>query len=121
MSTLLCDMFPAEVLLPDERTLRGVRVQATSTLRVLVWHDVTGVAKLAYTAVADRLHETPDRGAFWGQQRLVAETAGGLLYANATGPPGGGCGCGGQHALARLSAADAVAADARLDAEELGV
>lgn len=107
------DAYPAEAVLPDRTVLRGVRVMVTSTDRVLVWADVTGVAQVRYTALAVRHKRMPEPGAFWTERRLETVVDDGVFTTNPLRPSG--CNCGGSHALANLTEADADRLDRHLD------
>lgn len=76
----------------------------TRTGTLVVWADVTGVAKPVWAGPVEPV-TVPDRNTAWRQARLVATSPDGQqVVANATRPSG--CGCG-SSALAHLTGADA--------------
>jgi hypothetical protein len=102
---LRVDLWPAEAVLPDGRVVTGVRAMVTRDGQLVVWQDVTGVAKaVAHGPILDS-SQMPERGAFWTEQRFTAVTPTGSVIVNATAPRS--CNCGGG-AVTLLSEADAL-------------
>jgi uncharacterized protein (DUF2345 family) len=87
------DLYPAEVVLPDGQVMAGARVMVTRDEQILVWYDLTGIAKVAYKGKIIDASRYPERSAIWNQQRLSATTVDGSLHVNASAPRN--CNCGG--------------------------
>ena len=86
--------------MPDGRVVRGVRACLTRGGWVVVWQDITGVAKPVLVQPVNEYSHVPALGEVWHRKRLELVLPDGTLHVNQTGVTG--CNCG----MPALSALD---------------